>query len=119
MLGNFNLILSVIIYLASNLVLLSIIGRIKTKRSLAPEALGKLINKYWFILNLAGGLCVGVFISFSVLFTSEPEYFLMPIFFAPFGYWLSFSIPILLVLFSARYWFLKKGTVISLKKTTD
>lgn len=103
MVDSFNLTVAVIVFLISNLAFVYMVGR---KNSGAEQQASPMSDKKMYqlclLLNIAGGIIVGAVISIAVLFSPEPSYFLMPLILAPFGYWISFGIPILVTLFAVK-----------------
>jgi len=78
------------------------------KQEISSKVPDKKVYQLFFFTNVAGGLAVGIIISLAVLSSSEPSYFLMPLVLAPFGYWTSFSIPIIVTLIAIKKLILKK-----------
>jgi|GEM_PF-3816004 len=96
-----RIILATVVFLISNAALVYMIWRkngASKKQHAAICVSDRKIYQLWFVSNFAGGLFVGAVIALSVLRSSEPGYFLMPLVVAPFAYWIGFSIPIILTL---------------------
>lgn len=105
MVDSFNLTVAVIVFLISNLAFVCMIGRKNSgaEQQASPVPMSdKKMYQLCLLLNIAGGMIVGAVISIAVLFSPEPSYFLMPLILAPFGYWISFGIPILVTLFAVK-----------------
>jgi hypothetical protein len=96
------LLLASAVFLISNLVFNGSIWRQSARGrfvGLPAKSVSQKIVLSGVIANLIGGLLIGLSLGVRVHFSSEPSYWFVPLIIAPFGYWSSFGVFILLWIF--------------------
>lgn len=107
----FNFTMAGFIFLISNVLFAFIVWRKRSalrKQKVVEPVSSKAVYQLFLILNILGGLTLGAMIAFPVLLSPEPSYFLPALIFAPLGYWVSFGVPMLIVLLAVKIIILKK-----------